>query len=76
MTEIKDFIIENQLKILGIIGIVIIMLVIIKIRDINLNEPKPESKLVQEVTIETFSEREKDVEPSCPNMYSRNFSKL
>jgi hypothetical protein len=74
MTEIKDFIIENQLKILGIIGIVIIMLVIIKIRDINLNEPKPESKLVQEVTIETFSER--DVEPSCPNMYSRNFSKL
>jgi hypothetical protein len=78
MSGIKDFILENKIEILIIMGIVITLLVIINIKGFNLNEPKPETKLVQEVTVETFSEQglEQSVDPSCPNMYSRNFSKL
>lgn len=74
MSGIKDFILENKIEILIIMGIVITLLVIINIKGFNLNEPKPETKLVQEVTVETFSEQ--SVDPSCPNMYSGNFSKL
>ena len=59
-------------------GIVITVLVIINMKGIDLNESKPESKLVQQVTIETFLEQglEQIVDPSCPNMYSGNFSKF
>ena len=46
MSEIK--------KIAIIVIIVFILLVIINIKGINLNEPKPESKLVQQVVVETF----------------------
>lgn len=73
MTEIKDFMMENQFKILSVAGFVLFMLVIINMRGINLNEPNPETKLVQEVTIETFSAMP---DPSCPGMFSRNFSKF
>lgn len=75
MNEIKEFITENSQTILIIMGVVMIMLVIINIREINLNEPKPETKLVQEVTVETFS-TDKEVEPSCPGMFTGNFLKL
>lgn len=55
MSEIIDFIKENMQKILLIICIVIILLVLININNIDLNASKPKSKLVQQVTIETFS---------------------
>lgn len=82
MSELQDFILENKIEILIIIGIVLTMLVIINIKGFDLNDPKPESKLVQQVTVETFLGQgleqglEQDVDPSCSNMYSENFSKL
>jgi hypothetical protein len=55
MSEITDFIRENLKFILSIVFVVLGLLVIINIKDIDLNPPKPESKLVQQVTVETFS---------------------
>jgi len=56
MSDIVDFINSNYLNILIIILIVLTLLVIINIKGINMNPPKPESKLVQEVTVETFDQ--------------------
>lgn len=56
MSELIDFIHENYLKI-GIV-IVLFLLVVIELKDIDLNPPKPESKLVQQVTVETFQDLE------------------
>jgi hypothetical protein len=39
-----------------IVIVVLLLLVFINIKGIDLNEPKPESKLVQEVTVETFEQ--------------------
>ena len=61
MSEIIDFIKENYLSILIIIVVILILLVIIALKDIDLNPPKPESKLVQQITVETF-DTEKDIE--------------
>jgi hypothetical protein len=74
MSELQDFILENKIEILIIIGIVLTMLVIINIKGFDLNDSKPESKLVQQVTVETFLGQ--GVDPSCPNMYSGKFSKF
>ena len=46
---------ENFLSIAIIVVVVLLLLVIIKIKEIDLNPPKPESKLVQQVVVETFS---------------------
>jgi hypothetical protein len=54
MNDIINFIKENYLNILIIVFIVLTLLVIINLKGINLNPPKPESKLIQEVTVETF----------------------
>jgi hypothetical protein len=54
MSELLDFVKENIKKIVFIIIVVLFLLVLINIKDINFNNTKPESKLVQEVTIETF----------------------
>jgi len=54
MSEIKDFIKENSQMIIIIVVVVLLLLVIINIKGIDLNPPKPESKLVQEVTVETL----------------------
>ena len=55
MSEIIDFIEENYISIAVIVSIIFAMLLIINIREWDLNVPKPESKLVQQVTIETFA---------------------
>jgi hypothetical protein len=55
MSQITDFIRENLKFILSIVFVVLGLLVIINIKDIDLNPPKPESKLVQQVTVETFT---------------------
>ena len=54
MSEILDFISDNYLSISIIVVIVLILLVVMNIKGINLNVPKPDLKLVQQVTVETF----------------------
>jgi hypothetical protein len=55
MNQIIDFIRENLTMIMLIVFVVFCLLLIINIKDIDLNPPKPESKLVQQVTVETFT---------------------
>ena len=55
MSQIIDFIRENLTMIMLIVFVVLGLLLIINIKDIELNPPKPESKLVQQVTVETFT---------------------
>ena len=54
MSEIIEFIKENIQEIIIIIIVVLFLLVLINIKGVDLNPPKPESKLKQEVTVETF----------------------
>ena len=54
MSEIIDFIKENSKMIIIIVVVVLLLLVVINIKGIDLNPPKPETKLVQEVTVETL----------------------
>lgn len=58
MSEIVDFIKENVKEIVIIVIVILFLLVLINIKGVDLNEPKPESKLVQEVTVETFDTNE------------------
>jgi hypothetical protein len=55
MSEIVDFIKENVKEIVIIVVVVLFLLVLINIKGVDLNAPKPESKLVQQVIVETFS---------------------
>lgn len=54
MSEITDFLNENIQEIIIIVLVVIFLLVFINIKGINLNAPKPDSKLIQQVTVEGF----------------------
>ena len=54
MSETMDFIKNNFLSIIVIVITVLLLSAIIKIKEIDLNPPKPESKLVQQVTVETL----------------------
>lgn len=58
MSEIADFLKENSQMIMLIVIVVLGLLVIINIKGIDLNSKKPESKLVQEVTVETLDTME------------------
>jgi hypothetical protein len=55
MSEIIDFIKENYVRIAVIVSLIFTLLIIISIRGWDLNPPKPESKLVQQVVIEAFN---------------------
>ena len=68
MSYIVDFIKENYIIIIVIVVLVIILLTIIDIAGIDLNAPKPESKLVQEVTVETFGTHIKSMQDSQENI--------
>ena len=57
MSEITDFIQENYVSIITIVVIILFMLVFISIRGLELNPEKPDSKLVQQVTVETFVDK-------------------
>lgn len=61
MSEIIIFVKENAKIIFIIVIVVIFLLVWLKIKGINLNEKKPESKLVQQVTVETFETTDEDI---------------
>ncbi len=54
MSEIVDFIKENYVPIVVIVSFIFALLIIISIREWDLNPPKPDSKLVQQVVIEAF----------------------
>ena len=56
MSEILDFIKENIKEIILIVIVVLLLLVLINIKGLDLNEPKPETKLVQQVTVESFTQ--------------------
>ena len=60
MIEIVDFIKENINEIVIIVVVVLFLLVIINIKGIDLNAPKPKSKLVKQVTVETFDLNDTD----------------
>ncbi len=60
MTEIVDFIKENYVSIAVLVSIIFSLLIIISIIGWNLNPPKPELKLVQQVTVETFDTFDKN----------------
>jgi hypothetical protein len=55
MNEIILFFKENYISIAVIVSVIFALLIIISIREWDLNPPKPESKLVQSITVETFS---------------------
>ena len=55
MNEIVIFIKENYVSIAVLVSIIFSLLIIISIIGWNLNPPKPELKLVQQVTVETFN---------------------
>jgi hypothetical protein len=76
MSEIVDFIKENIKEIVIIVVVVLFLLVLININGIDLNAPKPESKLVQQVTVEAFSIDSIDSEENIQKMMvspSENF---
>lgn len=54
MSEIVNFIKENSKMIMIIVIVVFILLVVINIKGIVLNSPKPATKLIQQVTVETL----------------------
>ena len=56
MNEFVMFMKENYISIAVIVSIIFVLLIIISIREWNLNPPKPDTKLVQEVVVETFSQ--------------------
>ena len=60
MNELTIFLKENYLNIVFIVFIIVFvfgLLVVIQWKGIDLNAPKPDTHLVQEVTVETFEER-------------------
>ena len=71
MSKIVDFIKTNIRGIVVMVVIVLFLLVLINIKGINLNEPKPASKLVQRVTVETFDSDESITKND--NRIARNF---
>ena len=61
MNELIDFIKENIKEIAIIVITVLFLLVFINMKGINLNVQKPPSKLIQEVTVETFTNEDPDI---------------
>lgn len=73
MSEIIDFIKDNFVSIAMIVIFVLFLLVIIKIKGIDLNPPKPESKLVQQVTVETLDMLDKIEKEDIKLLPAENF---
>jgi hypothetical protein len=60
MNELILFFKENYITIAVIVSVIFALLIIISIREWDLNPPKPDSKLVQTVIVETFSVEEQE----------------
>jgi hypothetical protein len=77
MSEIVNFIKENSKEIIIIVVVVLFLLVVMNIRGIDLNEPKEDTKIVQQVTVETvepfdIQESEQNIENQLSSS-SQNF---
>lgn len=73
MSEIVNFIQENLQTILIIIIFVFGLLVIININDLDLNSPISESKLVQEVTVETLDMMDEEVKLNLADSFCKSY---
>lgn len=73
MNELVNYIQENSRMIMLIMTIVFILLVIIKITGINLNIPKQETKLVQEVTVETLNTLTDNIELNSRDNFCKSY---
>ena len=73
MSEIVDFIKENVKGIVIIVVVVLFLLVMINIKGIDLNAPKPETKLVQQVTVETLDMLDKIEKEDIKLLPAENF---
>ena len=62
MSDFTDFIYENYKIIIAIVLSIFGLLVFISIKGINLNAPKPDTKLIQTVTVETFANTDRMVD--------------
>jgi hypothetical protein len=69
MSEIIDFIKTFLNEIIIIVVVVLFLLVLMNIKGIDLNAPKPPSKLVQQVTVETLTSMDNlDVSDNSDNL--------
>jgi hypothetical protein len=75
MSEIVAFIKENYVSIAVLVSIIFALLIIISIIGWNLNPPKPELKLVQQVTVEAFEPLIMDNNNNNQNSDKNNISK-
>ena len=76
MIEIVNFIKENYVSIAVIISVVFALLIIISIREWDLNPPKPDSKLTQSITVETFAAGLEDKETILKNDIIKEMTSL
>jgi hypothetical protein len=73
VNELLGFVKENYVSIAIIVTIFFALLIIISIKEWNLDPPKPESRLVQEVTVETFDKLLSENKPlSLDNLGEQN----
>ena len=72
MNEFVSFIKENYISIAVTVSIIFVLLIIISIREWDLNPPKPDSKLVQQVVVETFQNEMGQRQHPDPNKKDTN----
>ena len=70
MSEIVNFIKENSKEIIIIVIVVFVLLVVMNIRGIDLNEPKENTKIVQQVTVETVEPFEQETDDNIQTLMS------
>jgi hypothetical protein len=70
MSEIVNFIKENSKEIIIIVIVVFVLLVVMNIRGIDLNEPKEDTKIVQQVTVETVEPFEQETDDNIQTLMS------
>ena len=70
MSEIVNFIKENSKEIIVIVIVVFVLLVVMNIRGIDLNEPKEDTKIVQQVTVETVEPFEQETDDNIQTLMS------
>ena len=76
MNELILFFKENYISIAVIVSVIFALLIIISIREWDLNPPKPDSKLVQSITVETFAAGLEDKETILKNDIIKEISSL
>ena len=73
MEELMGFVKENIISIGVIVVVVLLLLVIIELKDIDLNPPKPDSTLVQQVTVETLENMDMGKKSSLSESFCESY---